>query len=192
MKQPKQHKCKECGAYYVKFRSTQSVCSVACAAAAGKRKAAARREKLAKSDRLAERKRLKALKERVKTRAQWLKEAQAVFNAYIRLRDHNLPCISCLRYHQGQWHAGHYRTTKAAPELRFNELNVHKQCSVCNNHLSGNLTAYRQQLLVKIGAEKVEWLEGYHSPVKWTIEDCQQIIATYKAKVKAMKAAIAE
>ncbi|WP_202116081.1 recombination protein NinG, partial [Glaesserella parasuis] len=110
-----------------------------------------------------------------------------VFNEYIRLRDKDEPCISCQRFHQGQYHAGHYRTVKAMPELRFNEDNVHKQCSACNNHLSGNITEYRINLVRKIGAERVEALESYHPPVKWSAEDCKEIIKTYRAKIKELK-----
>lgn len=186
-KPPKQHKCKVCGDYYIKSLSTQQVCSVKCAMVMGKRKAEEKRKKQEKSDRLAERKRMKALKEKVKSRAEWLRDAQTVFNEYIRLRDKDEPCISCQRFHQGQYHAGHYRTVKAMPELRFNEDNVHKQCSACNNHLSGNITEYRINLVRKIGAERVEALESYHPPVKWSVEDCKEIIKTYKAKIKELK-----
>ncbi|MDG6786005.1 recombination protein NinG, partial [Glaesserella parasuis] len=73
------------------------------------------------------------------------------------------------------------------PELRFNEDNVHKQCSACNNHLSGNITEYRINLVRKIGVERVEALESYHPPVKWSIEDCKEIIKTYRAKIKELK-----
>ncbi|TEW24926.1 recombination protein NinG, partial [Histophilus somni] len=106
-----------------------------------------------------ERAKIKAVKERLKSRSERLKELQGVFNRFIRLRDKNLPCISCGRYHQGQWHAGHYRSVGACPELRFNEDNVHKQCSVCNNHKSGNVIEYRINLVAKIGVERVEFLE---------------------------------
>jgi hypothetical protein len=81
--------------------------------------------------------------------------------------------------HEGQWHAGHYRTTKAAPELRFHPLNVWRQCSACNVHLSGNITAYRASLVSKLGLGIVEWLEGHHEPVRWSIEDLQEIKAYY-------------
>lgn len=123
---------------------------------------------------------------RLKPRAQWMKEAQMAFNAYIRKRDEHLPCISCGRHHQGQYHAGHYRSVGSCPELRFNELNVHKQCAPCNDHLSGNIVKYRPALIAKIGIEQVEWLEGNHEPRKYTIEDLQAIIQEYKRKVKEL------
>ena len=102
-------------------------------------------------------------------RGYWLKKAQAAFNAFIRARDESEPCISCGRFHDGQYHAGHYRTVGANPELRFEELNCHKQCSVCNNHLSGNLINYRIGLVSRVGQESVYWLEGPHEPKKYTV-----------------------
>lgn len=128
-------------------------------------------------------------KEAVKTRSEWLRQAQTVFNQYIRLRDKDLPCISCGRFHEGQYHAGHYLTVGARPELRFNENNLAKQCSACNLHLSGNLINYRINLIKRIGLEEVEKLEGPHEPLKLTIEQIKDLIAEYKAKVKALKAA---
>ncbi len=41
----------------------------------------------------------------------------------------------------------------------FNEDNVHKQCSVCNDYHSGNLLEYRQGLINRYGLEFVERLE---------------------------------
>ncbi len=114
------------------------------------------------------------------------KQAQAAFNKYIRLRDSNLPCISCGRHHAGQYHAGHYRSRGAHPELRFEELNCHKQCAPCNNHLSGNISNYRPALIDKIGADKVEWIEGPHEIVKYTCADLKEIELKYKDKIKEL------
>lgn len=191
-KPPKQHECKVCGSYFIKtYSSTQQVCSVACASKYGRQKAEERLRKKQKSDRLQERKRMKALKEKVKTRSDWLNDLQAVFNKFIRLRDRDLPCISCGRYHQGQWHAGHYRSRGAYPELRFDEQNVHKQCSVCNNHKSGNTTEYRINLVRKIGEKEVERLEmKNHPPLKLTVDEIKALIKVYKAKVKELENAV--
>ena len=112
-----------------------------------------------------------------------LKRTQAKFNEYIRLRDSQETCISCNQHHQGQYHAGHYRTVGAHPELRFNELNCHKQCAPCNNHKSGNIVEYRINLATRIGMEKLEWIEGPHQSQKYTIEDIREIYDYYKAKI---------
>jgi hypothetical protein len=130
---------------------------------------------------------LRKRREAIKPRAKWMREAQAAFNAWIRQRDKDLPCISCGRHHQGQWHAGHYLSTGARPELRFDERNVHKQCSACNTHLSGNLVLFRAGLIAKLGLESVEWLEGPHEPRKYTIEDLRQIRDDYRYGLKGAK-----
>lgn len=124
---------------------------------------------------------------KLKTRAAWLKDAQAAFNAFIRARDHDQPCISCGRFHEGSYDAGHYRSVGAQPALRFNENNVHKQCVPCNQHKGGNVVEYRLRLIQKIGASAVELLEIEHEPAKYTIEDAKGIKETYKAKLKALK-----
>lgn len=115
-----------------------------------------------------------------------LKKAQAAFNAFIRSRDEGLPCISCGRHHQGQYHAGHYKSVGAHPELRFEELNCHRQCAPCNNHLSGNIIEYRKGLLEKIGQKKLDWLEGSHPAKNYTLEDIRTIEKKYKDKLKVL------
>ncbi|RBL65636.1 recombination protein NinG, partial [Pseudomonas sp. MWU13-2625] len=99
--------------------------------------------------------------------------------------------VSCGRHHDGQYHAGHYRTVGANPEIRFEPLNVWKQCAPCNTHLSGNLVNYRLSLLQRIGAEKLAWLEGLHPACKHTIEEIKAIKADYREKIKELKRAAA-
>ena len=126
-------------------------------------------------------------RDKLKSKAQHAKEAQASFNAFIRLRDADQPCISCGRHHVGQYHAGHFLSVGARPELRFEEWNVHKQCAPCNTHLSGNAVLYRRALVAKFGAEFVEQLEGPHQPRRDTIEDLQNIKRIYTALTKKLK-----
>lgn len=130
---------------------------------------------------------LKARKLAVKPLSYFTKQAQTAFNAFIRERDKDEPCISCGRFHEGQYHAGHYRTTKAMPELRFDEDNVHKQCAPCNNHLSGNIENYTPRLIEKIGQERFDRLMGSHELPKWKREDYERIRDHYRAKLKELK-----
>lgn len=113
-------------------------------------------------------------------------KAQKAFNKYIRLRDAELECISCDKpaVWGGQWHAGHFKTVGARPDLRFNEDNVHKQCSVCNNHLSGNLNNYRDGLIAKIGIERVLALDVVGEPVKYTAQHYASIAKVYSELCK--------
>jgi hypothetical protein len=173
---PRAKKCKVCTEPFVPRQPMQRVCGVDCAKAEAVR---IRQHAEKKADR--------AKREKLKPRADWLKEAQTAFNAWVRERDDALPCISCGRHHQGQWHAGHYLSTGARPELRFHPDNVHKQCQPCNTHLHGNLVLYRLALIEKIGLDRVEWLEGPHEPQKWSIDDLKAIKAEYSRKAKELK-----
>ncbi len=98
---------------------------------------------------------------------------------------------SCGRFHDGQYHAGHYRSVGSHPELRFDEDNVHKQCAPCNNHKSGDVVNYRINLVAKIGAAAVARLEGPHDARKWTVEEIKAIKALYRAKARDAKRAAA-
>jgi hypothetical protein len=170
-------KCKVCKEVFTRSRPLQSVCSPICAIALAQTK----REQ-------ADRKIYKVKKESLKTRSDYMKEAQAALNAWIRLvRDNGEPCISCGRHHTGQYHAGHYRSRGAMPMLALEPRNIHKQCSVCNNHKSGNLTEYRINLLKKVGQAEVEWLEGPHDARKYTIDDLIEIRDKYRALVNEAK-----
>jgi len=164
-------------------------CDYDCAAAVTevrRAKAAMRAARKAEAERKAQD---RADKVRIKKRSEWMAEAQAAFNAYIRERDRDLPCISCGTFNPNiQYCAGHYLTRGAHPELSFEPRNVHKQCNKnCNLHLSGNQQQYRIGLLMRIGAEKVAWLEGPHEPKKYTIDDLAAIKAEYRAKLCDLK-----
>lgn len=190
LKEVKAKKCKNpaCGvSFKPSFSTAQKVCSWACGLAI----APENREKARKAIAEVGRKEIRAARERIKPRAQYMREAQQAFNEWIRLRDAALPCVSCGRHHEGQYHAGHYRTVGANPELRFEPLNVHKQCAPCNNHKSGDIVNYRISLLQRIGSANVEWLEGPHEPQRYTIERLKAIKAEYRAKTRELKRAAA-
>jgi len=169
-------RCASCRSEFFPVLSMQKVCGIECAQAMAKKK----REKAEKSAG-----RLK--RESLKSRSQWLKDAQTAFNTFIRVRDADQPCISCNRHHEGQWHAGHYLSTGARPELRFDESNVHKQCQPCNTHLHGNLILYRVWLIKRIGYEDVARLEGPHEAKHYSIEDLKSIKAIYVGKLKEFR-----
>jgi hypothetical protein len=135
------------------------------------------------------RREIRAARERIKTRGDHTKEAQAAFNEWVRLRDAAFPCISCGRHHQGKYDAGHYRTVGSNPALRFEPLNCHKQCVPCNQHKSGDIVNYRINLVQRIGAEMVAWIEGPHEPRRYTIEELKAIKAEYRAKTRELKRA---
>ncbi|KAE9642397.1 recombination protein NinG [Pseudomonas sp. PB103] len=188
LKDVKHKTCKACGEKFAPmFNTTQVVCSPKCALANAPANADKARKAIAQRDR----RDIQVRKEKLKSRADHLREAQAAFNEWVRLRDADRPCISCGRHHEGQYHAGHYRSVGANPELRFEPLNVWKQCAPCNTHLSGNLVNYRLSLLQLIGGQQVEWLEGPHEPRKYTVDEIKTIKAKYRAKTRELKRAAA-
>lgn len=167
--------CKQCGTIFTPARPLQSVCSPICAS------------RFVKEAKRAEQQNVKLRKLEIKSRADWAREAQAAFNAWIRARDAEKPCISCGRHHTGQFHAGHYLSRGARPELAYEPDNCHKQCAPCNTHLSGNVALYRVNLVKLIGLERVEWLEGPHPAKHYSVDDLKEIKATYKRKLKELQ-----
>jgi hypothetical protein len=170
--------------------SFQTWCSPDCAVVIARAKQEKKRKELAK----VERREIKVRKEKLKSRADHLREAQAAVNEYVRLRDAHLPCISCDSTPNdndlmtgSRWDAGHYRSVGACPELRFEPLNIHRQCVKCNRNLSGNAVEYRIRLVLRIGADKVAWLEGPHAPRKYDVEQIKAIKAEYRAKIRELK-----
>jgi hypothetical protein len=129
----------------------------------------------------------KRMKEDLKTLQDWLKEAQTIFNKYIRLRDMGLVCISCQQPPKKK-NAGHYFSSGGHSNVRFDEDNVHLQCEACNTFLSGNLLNYQIGIQKKIGAQKLlELQERAHLTKKWTIDELKEIIKTYKTKVRSLQ-----
>ena len=177
-------RCKVCEAIFTPVRNFQAVCGeIACAIAHAPANQVRARKALAD----VERREIKVRKEKLKSRADHLKDTQIAFNAWVRERDAELPCISCGRHHQGKYDAGHYRTVGSNPALRFEPLNCHRQCSPCNTQLSGNIVNYRISLVKRIGVEAVDWLEGPHEPKKYTIEELKAMTADYRAKTRELK-----
>lgn len=191
-KAPKPKKCKNpaCGISFVPFNPMQKVCGVPCsvafATAERERKESRQRKSLAQ----VARREIQVRKEALKTRADHAKEAQAVINRYVRLRDAHLGCISCDKPASwgGQWHCSHFRSVGAAAHLRFNLWNMNKSCSQCNAHLSGNIMVYRPRLVEKIGAERVEWLECNQSLVRHEIEYLKRLKSIFTKKCKRLEA----
>ena len=184
---PRRKRCPECRVIFAPSRDAQAVCGeIECAIAYGKSEKGQASAKKALAD--VGRKDIKVRKEKLKSRADHLKDTQHAFNAWIRARDAGQPCISCGTTADVQYCAGHYRTTGSCPELRFEPLNVHLQCNKnCNLSKSGNILGYRPRLLEKIGAEMLAWIEGPHEAKKYTIEQLKAMTAEYRAKTRELK-----
>jgi len=115
---------------------------------------------------------------------------QKEFNKWIRFRDKDKPCIACGRfdppYHpnKGQWDAGHFRSTGAHPELRFVEINCHKECVYCNTNDTEHLIKYQDSLVKLYGQETVDELKGPHKPKHYTIPELQEMTRDYRQRLK--------
>jgi hypothetical protein len=146
----KPKRCKVCQTIFEPSRPLQSVCAWSCAKAhADKLKAnKAKQEK-------------KVLKEKLKTLSEYEADAKKAFQKWIRLRDKDLPCISCDNSNTNDWAGGHFYSAGMYSGLMFDERNCHKQCNThCNKHLSGNLLEYRKGLIKRYGNAFVEDLDN--------------------------------
>ncbi len=126
-----------------------------------------------------------------------IKKLQVIFNDYIRGRDlagcSHFKCISCGEIKDERFmHAGHFYNVGHYPGLRFDEDNCHGQCNHCNTFLHGNLIEYRDNLFMKIGAERFEKLKikagAYkRSGHKFSRFELLELIKIYKQKFNELR-----
>ena len=176
--------CRVCAKEFRPQTTLHSICSKRCLLAIpvieSKKQKAAKR---------ADRARLAEMNE---TLPELRKKAQQAFNAFIRKRDEGNACICCGKYPQssealtgGAWDAGHFRSRGACPELAFDEDNCHLQRKRCNSQ-GWDVASYRANLLLKIGPERLESLEGPHPPKHYDKDDYRALAAHYRAKTRAL------
>jgi hypothetical protein len=190
---PRRKRCPECRVMFAPSRSSQAVCGeVECAIAHGKSEKGQEATRKALAD--IDRRDIKVRKEALKSRGDYMRDAQKAFNEFIRVRDQlaGHACISSgrpLDWAGNAVDAGHYRSVGAAPHLRFDERNCHAQSKQDNRYLSGNAIDYRIGLIKRIGLLEVESLEADQSVRKYTIEDLKAITAEYRAKTRELRRA---
>lgn len=194
MKAPKSKTCKNpaCKTKFVPQRLGQAVCSPKCGLAIKDVNADKARKSLAQLDRAE----IKVRKEALKSRGDYMRDAQKSFNEFVRVRDQlaGHACISSgrpLDWAGNAVDAGHYRSVGSAPHLRFDERNCNAQSKQDNRYLSGNAIDYRIGLIKRIGLVAVEELEADQSVRKYTIEDLKAITAEYRAKTRELRRAAA-
>lgn len=185
----KTRKCRVCHAEYEQRQSFAVWCSPAC----GSVLAFQRLAKAKKAAKAKERKADQVKREKLKTRGDYIREAQTAFNKYVRLRDSGKGCISCGSACGegsigGSGDAGHFRSRGSAPHLRFDERNCHLQCKRCNRYLSGNVADYRVGLVKRIGIDAVLALEYDQEPRRHTVDDLKAIKAKYSELAKGLAA----
>lgn len=181
---PRKRKCAACRESFTPFRSLESWCSPECGLVVAK-------ARLAKQERKADRERKQAMKRRT----DWIAEAQAAVNAYVRYRDRDLPCICCGKWADddaltgGGYDAGHYLSRGSHPHLRFDaDRNIFRQRKACNRPGGTTAAAFRAGVIARIGLKAVEALEADQTPRKYSIEELKEIRDTYRKKLKELKA----
>ena len=166
--------CKKCGEFFTPYRTTDKHCYIC-----------TKTEQALKNLAKMKRDKVKKQKEDLLTVSDYLKLAQQVFNKWIRLRDQEQGCISCGNPLGSKYDAGHFWSAGGHSSVRFHPDNIHAQCVACNQHKHGNLIAYQEALLKKIGYDGYWWLESFaHDTKKWTKDELKELIATYKKKIK--------
>jgi len=193
LKPIKPRKCanRSCRATFTPTRPLQAACRPSCAIALAEIK----RKRERKEAQRVERAEIRARKEKVKRRADWVSETQAAVNAYVRLRDIKAGhgCIDCGKPFEpqkpgGSVDAGHYISRGAAPHLRFDaERNIFAQRKNCNRPGGATREAFRAGVIARIGLQAVEALEADQEPRKWSIAELKAIRDTYRAKLKELK-----
>lgn len=184
---PKKCKAKGCGRLFEPRNSMHCVCGPACASIHVR----AKKEQAETKARQAARRADRAKRESLKTRSDWIKDAQREFNRYVRLRDARLPCICCgLPLGAGEvgggYDCGHYRSVGSAPHLRFDERNAHAQRKQCNRYGAGRAVDYRLGLIGRLGPEVVAAIESDQTPKHYTIPDLIAIRDKYRAMTKQL------
>jgi hypothetical protein len=179
------------------------VCSPACAILDAPKNQERARKALAQ----VERSEIKVRKEKLKSRSEFVQEAEKAVRDYRRTYELSIGsgCISCGESQEsilaaqgwktgGAFDAGHFLGKGARPELRMVPANIWLQCKGCN---AGSFKfarkgatvseGFRAGLIDRIGLEAVEALEADHEPRKHTIDDLKAITAEYRAKTRELK-----
>ena len=180
-------KCKNCLKPFTPRRPLQGVCGLSCAIAWKDTKEAK------KSAQKAQRAAYREKRLELKTKSQWLKEAEREICKWVRkVRDIDLPCVTCGKYDAeipnvwrgGKWDGGHYKTKGGHPELRLEPTNIHKQCKSCNSPGPNKADWVREQydinIQTRITPEEYQWLIGPHKPLHQTIPDIIEIKQKYQ------------
>ena len=131
----------------------------------------------------------KSLKTALKTLSELEAEAKKSFQKYIRLRDKDLPCVSCGVNETELWDGGHYKKAEIYSGVIFNEMNCHKQCRKCNRFLGGNELNYRTGLIQRYSEKEVNEIEQLANDTRQFKFTREQLIAKklqYDIKIKEL------
>ena len=170
-------KCKICQKKFERFNSFQRTCSPECAI-----------EDARHQKRKEQRRDLREFNQ--KDKAWLMSKAQQLVNRYVRLRDKDKPCCTCGTY-TGKFDSGHWLSAGGHGSVRFNTLNIHKQCYRDNRMKSGCMREYREFMVKQYGEEFTQSLElDGARPRKYTPEYLQKLIRVFKKKIKLIESRV--
>lgn len=181
MKEIKQKRCPVCLEMYTPKRYGLRL--TRCCENAGCRLDYAQGVRAKEASKEAKQKKKEFYQKDIKTRRE---AAVKFFNRYILLRDKDKPCVSCGNANPSiKYDAGHYVPAGSCSALRFDERNVHKQCSqYCNVHRSGNRAPYAKAIAAMYGQDVLDFLDGPQPKIKITAAFYQAVEDEYKQKIK--------
>ncbi len=198
-------KCKWCNHKFGKDESSiiinlKRFCNYDCATSFAKENIPKGREVKRKEQKKKDREWLQNNKPKTKLES----EAQKAVNRYIRARDKffNRDCPSCDKTIEqieseqgwkigGAWDAGHFKSRGAKKQLRFNLLNIWRQCKACNagsgkfSHKEEAVSKqYEKTLIERIGKGRVELLNNNNDLAIFTIEYLQRLKKIFNKRAR--------
>ena len=189
-------KCGGCGNRFrpegKKFPGPVAWCSDDCALTVARKRVPA----VKASQQRQERKDNKEAKDRVKKRTAWVADAQKLLNQIVVIEDAPKGCISC-KEGKPVTDSGHYfhrgNKYRVSP-LTLLRLNLNGQCTDCNRWEGGKAHDYMEGFIERYGEAKFLELSEYRRAVDrgeippLTIEQCKELIAEYKQRLKELRA----
>jgi hypothetical protein len=117
-----------------------------------------------------------------------------LFSRYIRCKDADenglVKCFTCGSVKSWkELDAGHYIAKSISLSLRFDERNVHPQCTGCNRFRHGNLTQYALALKKVYGPDILEELDEFKAKnrnIKLYPSDYVLMIDLYREKLSGL------
>jgi len=175
--------CKICKAQYTPVKPLQVVCSPICSIEYSK----IHLPKVKMTEANNKRKENKAKLKELENLSYWKKILQAQVNLIVRLIDKGCNCISSNRPYKDTDECGHMASRGSNPALQFNLFNMYSQSVHDNQHLSGNLLEYRDNL-EKLGLydlyleqkQKYQTLKISKEEIKEAIQNAKSVILELK------------
>ena len=177
--------CKICKGQYTPVKPLQVVCSPICSIEYSK----IHLPKVKITEANNKRKENKAKLKELENLSYWKKILQAQVNLIVRLIDKGCNCISSNRPYKDTDECGHFASRGSNPALQFNLFNMYSQSVHDNQHLSGNLLEYRDNL-EKLGLydlyleqkRKYPTLKISKEEIKEAIQNAKSVILELKMK----------